>query len=946
MSSELPAGVVTFLFTDIEGSTRLWERYPDQMGEALHRHMQLLRQSIECYQGHVFKTVGDAVYAVFEDGNAALRAALAGQRALHAEAWVGIDELRVRMGLHCGPAEQRDGDYFGPTLSRAARLCAAGHGGQILLSASLYAQVAPALLPPLELRDMGQHLLKGLEEPEQIFQLIDPALPSEFPPLETTTPAMSPLPPQATPLIGREGEIAQLCQQLQGPAVRLLTLTGPGGTGKTRLSIQVAHESLAFFKGGVYFVPLASLHDPALLLDVIAQALKIKEGGQLSLLEQVQAHLQKALPQLLLIDNFEQLLPAASLLSTLLVACPTLKILVTSRTLLRLYGEQEYPVPPLPDPSAISLFVARARSVQPHFALTEQNREAITQICARLDGLPLAIELAAVRIKLLSPQAILERLGSRLRLLTGGARDLPARQRTLRGAIEWGYELLPPEERCLFWRLAIFSGSFSLGAAEAICSEVGNNWVDVFEGISLLLDKSLLRSVEQADPSGERRFEMLETIREYALERLVESGEEAALLEQHALYFLAWSEQAAPALQRAEQMEWLERLEAEHDNLRAALEWILRAQRGEEATRFGIALALFWELHSHLSEGRRWMARLLPLSESSPLPQQAQLLRRASALANLQCDYEAAVTLLARSLVLYRTLEDRRGIARALVDLGVVASTRGDEQQARDHFEESLALFRALGDEPGIAMVLNSLGWLHYSQGETEQALLRFEESLQLRRALGERRAIVNSLISLGWILHSQRQLGAGRARFEESLDQARRLGDKSLIASALGGLALIAGTEEAVEEAQRLYEESLALRRDLGDNGGTAFALQGLAGLALKQGQHGRAQALYEECLPLFHTLGDRPNLRGCLIGLAEIAVDEGKHERATTLLGAAETLYPLTRPGRPTPEAQARAWALEILGETRFQEAWVRGQALSFEEALLYALGTGERT
>jgi class 3 adenylate cyclase len=501
----LPTGTVTFLFTDVEGSTRLWERDPEAMSQALARHDELLREAVEIRGGFVFKTVGDAFYAAFSTAAEAVEAALDAQKFLLSEEWEETGPLKVRVVLHTGMAEERNGDYFGPTINRAARLLSTGHGGQVLLSLSTQELVRDQLPLGAELRDLGVRRLKDLSRPEHVFQLTDPELPSSFPPLKTLDVRLNNLPIQPTPLLGREREVAEIADLLRREDVRLLTLTGTGGTGKTRLALQSAAELIDEFEDGVFFVALAPIGDPELVASTVAGTLSVSESAGRALKEDLREYLSTK-ELLVVLDNFEQVVDAAPLVGELLSVCPGLKVLVTSRTSLRIYGEHEYAVRALelPDPGhlppietlrqyeAIRLFTERARAANAHFSLTKENALAVAEICARLDGLPLAIELAAARIKLLSPQAMCSRLGDPLKFLTGGARDLPERQRTLRGAIAWSHALLDEGEQVLFARLSVFSGGCTLEAVEAICDPVGDLFVDVLEGISSLLDENVL----------------------------------------------------------------------------------------------------------------------------------------------------------------------------------------------------------------------------------------------------------------------------------------------------------------------------------------------------------------------------------------------------------------------------------------------------------------------
>ena len=614
--AEPHTGKITFLFTDVEGSTSLWERMPKAMSEALSCHDEILRTVIEAHSGHVFKTVGDAFHATFSAAPDALEAALEAQRALLNETWDLTGPLRVRMALHTGAAEERDGDYFGPSLNRVARLLSAGHGGQILLSLATREVVRDRLPDESGLRDLGERPLKDLSSPEHVFQITASGLRSEFPPLKTLDIRRNNLPAQPTPLIGRERELDDVLALMRSPDVRMLTFTGPGGTGKTRLGLQAAAELMDEFEDGVFFVALAAIADPTLVAPAIARTLGLTESGNQPLEERLKSYLRDR-QTLLVLDNFEHILESAPLLDALLSAASELRVLATSRTALKLYGEHEYLVPPLslPDPQsilslesltqyeAIRLFVDRARAIRPDFSLTEENAPAVVEICARLDGLPLVLELAAARIKLLPPQAMLSRLGDRLKLLTGGARNLPERQRTLRNAIAWSYEMLDEGEKTLFARLAVFSGGSTLEGIEAVCDPQGDLPVEALEGVSSLLDKSLLRQEE--GQGAEPRLMMLETIREFASQRLEESGEAEQLRKSHADYCIALAEEAEAGLQGSEQESWLERLDPEHDNMRSALAWAMEQGMTELGLFLAGALRPFWYARGYLDEGRK-----------------------------------------------------------------------------------------------------------------------------------------------------------------------------------------------------------------------------------------------------------------------------------------------------------------------------------------------------
>src|SRR5215218_3400962 len=759
-----PTGTVTFLFTDIEGSTKLWEKSPTSMHSALARHDAILREAIEGHGGFVFKTVGDAFCAAFPTAVDALEAALSCQRSLLSEKWPEeIGTLRVRMAQHTGTAHQRDADYFGAPLNRVARLLSAAHGGQVLLSSSTQELVRDQLPKDTHLRDRGERHLKDLARPQRIFQLTAAGLPTEFPPLRTLDFYPTNLPLQATPLIGRQREVEAVCARLRSTETRLMTLVGPGGTGKTRVALQAAAELVEDFEDGVFFVPLAAITDPALVAPTIARVLGLSEGGAQPPEELLGGYLREK-QMLLLLDNLEQVIESASVVDALLSSAAKLKILATSRTPLGLYGEQEFPVGPLtlPDPEslpsvenlpeyeAIRLFVERARALKPEFSLTDEDAPAVVEICQRLDGLPLAIELAAARIKLLPPRVLLDRLGNRLKILTGGARNLPERQRTLRNAIEWSYELLDEGEKLLLGRLGVFSGGATLEALEAVCDARGDLRADAFDGAASLLDKSLLRQEEGTE--GEARFVMLETIREYARERLGQSGEAEATSRAHAEYFLALAEEAEPMLWGAEDAAWLDRLEQEHNNMRAALSWAIANQEAELALRLGGALQWFWFARGYYGEGRSWLEQALTGEDGASTAALAKGLDAVGWLAQEQGDINRAAEAAENGL----KLGDEEAVGNVIVAdlkhvLGETARHHGDYDLATEYYKEGLELYREADDRRGVAWSLGSLANVAGDRGDHERAKGLYEEGLILSRRLGGARPLGAYLVSLGY---------------------------------------------------------------------------------------------------------------------------------------------------------------------------------------------------
>src|SRR5215211_3342185 len=629
---QFPAGTVTFLFTDIEQSTRGWERDAAAARIVVERHLALIRQGVEANGGVHFKTVGDATQSAFATAPQGVAAALDAQRALLSEPWPSADQRpRVRMALHSGTAEPRDGDYLAACLNRLARLVDAAHGQQILLSSTVAGLASDALPESVTLKALGEYQLRDILQHEEIFQLCHPDLRQDFPPLKTPGHLPHNLPTHPTPFLGREREIEEAVALLLQPDVRLVTLTGPGGVGKTRLGMRVAAEVLESFPDGAFLIDLARLTDPDLIASATATALGLREQPGQSL-EKALAEYLRELRILLLFDNFEHVLSAAPLVADFLRSAPGLKVLVTSRARLGLQAEHEYRVEPLPIPDqeslpplaelstfdAIELFTSREKALRPGFRLTEENASVVAEIVCQLDGLPLAIELAAARVKLLSPAALRDRLSRRLSTLTGGARDLPARQRTLRDTIAWSHDLLAQPERILFRRLSVFVGGWTLEAAEAIAAVDAGETVDAFQGLASLVDQSLVDEWPTPDAiAGEPRYGMLETIREFAAEQLAASGEIIEAEHAFEAFLIARAEVAEAGLSSPEQPKWLERLEAEHDNLRAALSRILDRGEGAVALRLAPRLWRFWWLRGYPKEGRSWLERALAAASSA-----------------------------------------------------------------------------------------------------------------------------------------------------------------------------------------------------------------------------------------------------------------------------------------------------------------------------------------
>lgn len=811
---ELPTGTVTFLFTDIEGSTRLLQVLGERWRTILEDHNRLLLGAIREAGGVDLRNEGDSFFAVFRSALAAVDAAAKAQRAVAAHPWPPEAPVRVRMGMHTGEGTVGGDSYVGLDVHRAARIAAAGHGGQVLLSSATSELVRPSLPDGVGLRDLGQHRLKDLARPERILQLTIDGLPAEFPSIRSLETPTN-LPSQRTSFVGRKREVARVKELLRGPG--LLTLTGPGGSGKTRLALQAAGKLLKDYRDGVFLVELAPITDPRLIPSSIADAVGARAEGARPVLDTLLDHVRDR-EMLLILDNFEQVIEGASVTSELLAAAPRLRLLVTSREPLHITGEQELAVPPLALPDArepvapeqlarfeaISLFVQRATAIDPSFGIREENAQDVAELCLRLDGLPLAIELAASRVKLLSPQAILERLEHRLDLLTSGPVDVPARQRTLREAIGWSYELLDEIERILFRRLSVFAGGWALEAVEVVANPGAELGTDLLRVLGSLVDKSLVERVP-ATPDAVR-FGMLESIREYAAERLEAAGEADATMDRHASRFLDVAEAAEPHLRGVDQKRWLDQLEAEHDNVRAALRRSIDAGHPEAALRLVGALWRFWHLHGHLAEGRRWAEEVLALPGAAG-----------------------------------RTA----GRVKALTALGGVAYWQEDLITTGVTYEEALAIARDLGDRHAEAEGLYNLSFVPAYQGDFDRAVAILQESRTLFEELGVRRGVADSVWLMAIVARLEGDNRTARARVEESLRIHRELGDRFGMTDALHVLGRIALADGDLATAGKSFLEALANDEQVGNRTGMGIVLDNLAAKASAEGRHLRAVRL-----------------------------------------------------------------------------------------------------
>jgi predicted ATPase/class 3 adenylate cyclase len=907
-----PSGTVTFLFTDIENSTSLWEQFPEAMKSALARHDEILKEAIEASNGQVIKTTGDGMHAVFATAMDALNAAITSQRIL--QTLISDLTLKVRMGLHTGEAELRGGDYYGGVLNRAARIMSVGHGGQVLISETTM-QIAREHLPKdVSTLDLGQHHLKGLLQPERIFQIAAPDLQQSFPALKSLTHASHNLPAQLTSFIGRERELAEAKTNLEG--ARLLTLIGPGGTGKTRLSIQLGSQLLSTFKDGVWLVEFAPISDPSLVMQTIASAFDIREAPGVPLKVLVHDYLRDK-HTLLILDNCEHLVEAsAKVADEFLHTAPQLKIIASSREALGINGETVYRVPSLSLPEqanvtkealmgceSVHLFVDRASAANPKFQLTDENATSVAQVCSRLDGIPLAIELAASRITVFSPEQIAKRLDDRFKLLTGGSRTALPRQQTLRALIDWSYNLLSEPERALLRRLSVFTGGWTFEAAETIC-----NNVDVLEHLPQLVNKSL---VTVQDEDGEPRYHLLETIRQYARDELLEAGEGEGTRDRHLAYFLEMAETASPELRtRANELQWLKLLETEFDNIRTAIEWGLSADPFA-VMRMVYLLMFFMITKSHTGEGHRWGAEALKqIDDGKPL-----------------------------------TIEQNGHKGRLLASMSMLSFSMGDNQTTRTEADEAISLLRSADDKSNLAFTLGFRAAADFLTGNADNAIDAAEEAIRLAEELGDNYILGIVLSSASRVeAFAKGDFAKAYAVHDRGCDLLKEYGNRWTYAITLYGLANIAIALKEFETARKKFNLAMQIMQELGAKRNISMIKSDLAHILRLEGNYPQAMSSYRETVKEWQRIGHRAAVAHQLESIAFIAKALEQSGKSIRLLGAAEALRQKINIDM-TPQ-ERELYNKEVadlkanMGEKEFTSFWADGRSMTMDEAIELAL------
>jgi len=988
---EKPTGTVTFIFTDIEGSTKLSQQFVDAYPAALEKHHAILRSAIESNNGYVFRIAGDAFCCAFGKAEDAVKAAIDIQLNLANEKWEQV-VIKIRIGLHTGTAEWNGERYMGYiTLARTARVMSTGYGEQIVISNDTYELCRDKFDAVKEkdvtFRDLGERRLKDVIQPIRLFQIISPGLREEFPPLKTLDSRPNNLPVQLTSFIGREDVMEQVKELFK--QTHLLTIIGFGGGGKTRLSMQVGADMIDDFNNGVFIAELAPVSDPSMVVQTIMNSLEVKEEPGRSLEETLTDYLKEK-ELLLILDNCEHLINECAELSDILLSkCPKLKIIATSREALNCAGEQTFIIPPLSLPDAskdntpeqltqyesVRLFIERALSVSPNFRVTNTNAPALAEICNHLDGIPLAIELAAARVKVLSLEKIYERLNDRFSLLTGGRRTALPRQQTLRAMIDWSYDLLSEKEKTLWNRLSVFQGGWTLESAEEICSDEKVKQREVLDLLIQLAEKSIIIYDEEKE-----RYRILETMKQYGEEKLIDSEEQEIVLARHLNYYMEFSVSSSPKVELSEAALWLERLESEHSNFQSAIYNSIKLGETEKGGRTANALSRFWIIRGHSSTGKIMGEKILEQESELSKPTLALIICNLGNLSLLQGNFKASRGYFEKSLKIGREIDDnpaiansliglgsisvfqgdihnalvyyqecleisramneKRGTAMCLNNLGMVAIHQNEYEKAKDYYEESLAIYREIGLKSQLANPLHNLGLIAENIGEFEQAEKYYKESLALNRESGSKRGIANTLLNLGLVSHNRGNYDMAQNLLEECGAMHRELEDKLGIGFYNYGLGMVYSSRAKYNEALKFFEVSIAIRKEIGDKSGIINSLNHLGVVYLLTNNIDKARSCIEQSHSCNTELGDEWATSVSLVVLAGVEIAENNFEQAASMTGIAESkLKSLSRVWEKGIEILATQNAeklRETLGDDEFRKHYEAGTNMTTEEVV----------
>ena len=946
-----PTGHITFLFTDIEGSTRLAQEFPETLPSALERHHNIMHKVIESNNGFVFEIIGDAFCCAFEKSEDAIKAAVQAQINLANEKWDDV-KIKIRIGIHSGNVEWNGEGYIGYiTLARTARVMSSAYGEQIIISNDAYELCIHKLgfgneSSMISFRNLGERRLKDLRQPIRLYQVLFQGLREDFPPLKTLDARPNNLPVQLTNFIGREKEMKAIGDLLK--QTHILTLTGTGGSGKTRLALQIAANMIDDFEHGVWLIELASLSDISLLPQTITKAFGIQEQPMQKVEDTLIDFLKKK-EMLIIFDNCEHLIDAAAhLTEKMLSNIPKLKIIATSREALRCSGEQTHNVSTLETPEprnelsldnllqyeSIRLFVERASSVNEAFKLTDENVRTLSQICFQLDGIPLAIELAAARIKAVSIEQIFERLNDRFTLLTGGKRTSLPRQKTLRAAIDWSYDLLSEEERILWGRLSVFSGGWTLDAAEVICSNEKLHKNEILDLLTDLTEKSIV-----IFDTINSRYRLLETIRQYGHEKLTERNEFELISEKHLSYFSELAQTEDAKLKGHNIAESLKVLDKESTNISKALDWPGENSLNIEKAKLASVMGYYWIIRGQISEGLSRLESVLQCTTKTQADFYYKLVSAAGILYRFKCEYKKAIESFEESLNYFRNGEKCLVISDLLNNLGMISSDQGNYSKALELHEEALLVAREIDDKRGIANSLNNLGNIHHFRHNYIKALELHEESLSLRRDTGDKKVIASSLLNLGTITREMGDYQKASTLYEESLATFREIGDKKGIAASLNYLGIVSRAQGDFLKAATLLESGLAISREIDDKDCLSLSLNNLGSMTLSRGNYVKAFELYEENLGNRRELKDKRGIAFCLNYLGALKIHKGEY------LMALDQLEESIAISREIDYKQCLAESLNNLAKVFFEKGEFAKAKIAVDESLSVSRDTGRK-